>query len=69
MINGLQELSQQEVLIRNTVLLPNTNQENSRGAKKKEETPAHNMFCQTPRNLALESILAERCEPRRQEES
>ena len=37
-------------LIRNMVLLPKTNQENSGRAKRRKETPAHNMSCQSQRN-------------------
>lgn len=56
--NDLHELSQQEVLIRRMVLLQKTNGENLQGAKRKEEMPIHNMSCQTPRNLVLESRFA-----------
>ena len=43
MITTCISFSQQEVLIRNRVLLLKTNWKNLGGAKRKEETPAHNM--------------------------
>ena len=35
-------------------------EKNSGGAKRRQETPAHNMSCQPPQTLMLESILSER---------
>ncbi|XP_036686333.1 uncharacterized protein LOC118883517 [Balaenoptera musculus] len=42
--------TQKEVPIRNMMLPQKTNQENLGGAKRREETPAHNTSCQPPRN-------------------
>ena len=37
----------QEVLIKTTMLPQKTNQENSGGAERREDTPAHSMSCKT----------------------